>query len=84
VKKLNGMELTTLAISMFDQVKTNMEFDDMLSIALTVLGNGIGEIESTRLPINGTYSEERRNDDSRLWDCDWKANEVALYNFIYE
>jgi len=84
VKKLNGMELTTLAISMFDQVKTNMEFDDMLSIALTVLGNGIGEIESTRLPIIGTYYEERRNDDSRLWDCDWKANEVALYNFIYE
>ncbi|MBR6766324.1 MAG: LCP family protein [Clostridia bacterium] len=83
VKTLNYMEFVSLATSMIDQVKTNMEINDILAIAVTVMNNGVGDIESTRLPVNGTYSEERRNDDSRLWDCDWKANELALYNFIY-
>ena len=84
VKERNYMEMVTLATAMMDQVKTNMEINDIFSIAMTVMNNGIGEIEGNRLPVTGTYSEERRNDDSRLWDCDWQANQLALYNFIYE
>jgi LCP family protein required for cell wall assembly len=84
VKKLNILEFTSLAIANMDQVKTNMEINDILNIAGIVMSNGMGDIESMRLPVNGTYKEEKRNNDSRLWDCDWQANELALYNFIYE
>jgi len=84
VKQKNPMEIITLATSMMDQVKTNMDPTEIINVALVVMNNGLGDIENMRLPVNGTYKEERRNNDSRLWDCDWQANELALYNFIYE
>lgn len=84
VKELNYMEMVTLATSMMDQFKTNMEINDIFNIAMIVMNNGLGDVEGLRLPVTGTYKEEKRNDDSRLWDCDWKTNALELYNFIYE
>jgi len=84
LKTKNPMEIASLAMSMADQVKTNMKIDDIINIAMVVIGNGMSDIESMRLPVAGSYSEERRNDDARLWDADPKTNFTALYNFIYE
>ena len=84
VKTKNALEIATMATGLLDQVKTNMELNDIINTALVVAGNGISGMKSLRLPITGTYSEERRNNDSMLWDCDFAANTAQLYNFIYE
>ena len=41
-------------------------------------------METLRLPSNGTYTEERRGDKDMFFDIDWKTNALNLYNFIYE
>ena len=84
VKTKNALEIATMATSMLDQVKTNLELNDIINTAMLVAGNGISGMKSMRLPVTGTYSEERRNDDAMLWDCDFATNAVQLYNFIYE
>ena len=84
VKQLDAMQMATLAAEMIDQVKTNMPLDDILRTALLVSGNGLSDIPSLRLPLTGTYKEETRNNQSMLYDCDFAANALALYNFIYE
>ena len=84
VKKMNALEITTLGAEMIGNVKTNMELDDIIRIAILVAGNGIPDLETFRLPVQGTYKEERRNNNSLLWDCDFATNAVKLYDFIYE
>ena len=84
IKGKSMLEIATLASSMLTQVKTNLEINDIINTAALVAGNGVGNIKTMRLPVPGTYSEERRNDDAMLWDCDFAANATELYNFIYE
>ena len=81
---MNALEITTLGAEMIGNVKTNMELDDIIRIAILVAGNGIPNLETFRLPVQGTYKEERRNNNSLLWDCDFATNAVKLYDFIYE
>ena len=84
VKGLDAIQLATLASEMIGQVKTNMPLEDIVKIALQVTGNGLSDIKSIHLPMNGTYKEETRNEQSMLYDCDFNANAIQLYNFIYE
>ena len=83
-KKLSPLEMAMLAQEMLPWIKTNMNIDDILVVANTVVGNGMSGVKTFRLPVTGTYKEGVRNEDSRLWDCDFQANAVQLYNFIYE
>ena len=48
------------------------------------MGNGLGEMETFRLPQPNTYKEEVRNEQGMLYDCDFVTNALRLYNFIYE
>lgn len=82
-KKLDAMQLATLATEMFGQVKTNLPLEDMLQVAMTVCGNGLSDVESMYLPMAGTYKEEVRNEQAMLYDCDFNANAVKLQDFIY-
>ena len=84
VKRLSPIEMASLGGELMGQVKTNMEFNDIFRIATLVCGNGISSVESTHLPINGSYKEETRNEQSMLYDCDFTANAQFLYNFIYD
>lgn len=84
LKGLDALQLASLASEMFGQVKTNLPLDDMVNIALKVVGNGLSDIKSIHLPMTGTYKEETRNEQSMLYDCDFNANAIQLYNFIYE
>lgn len=84
VKNLDAIQLAALAKDMIDQVKTNLPFEDLFTIAMQVCGNGIGSVKSIRLPISGSYKEEVRNEQSMLYDCDFQANALELYNFIYQ
>ena len=84
MKQLDAMQLAALATDMFDQVKTNLPFDDIFQIAMQVSTNGLPSIKSMYLPMSGTYKEETRNNQSMLYDCDFATNALQLYNFIYE
>ncbi len=83
-KNLSPLEITTLATEMIGQVKTNLPMNDIASLAMLVVGNGIStDIETFRIPVQGTYKEETRNENSLLYDCDFEANATKLYDFIY-
>ncbi len=64
--------------------QTNLSMDKILNVAITVLGSDAGSVKQLRLPVNGTYALETRNEQSMLYDCDWTKNTLELYNFIYE
>lgn len=83
VRKLDAIQLASLASEMIGQVKTNLPLEDIVTIALRVSGNGLSNIESMHLPVSGTYKEEVRKEQSMLYDCDFDANATQLYNFIY-
>lgn len=83
-KKLSLIDLATLGAEMLPMIKTNMDLDFILKVAGTVMNNGMPNLETFRLPVNGTYKEEVRKEKSLLWDCDYATNAVKLYDFIYE
>ena len=83
-KKLNALEMVQLANEFFPWVKTNMQLEDILNVAYVVIANGMTDLETFRLPVQGTYKEEVRNEKSLLWDCDFATNATKLYDFIYE
>ncbi len=76
-------ELMALATSMFSEVSTNMDIDTVMSIAVKVLENDLSSIDTFRVPVNDTYTLERRNDDAMFYDVDWATNQRELYTFIY-
>ena len=82
-KTMDPLQITTLAGEMIGEVKTNLPLNDIVSIAIAVIGNGTSDMKTFRLPVQGTYKEEKRNNDSMLWDCDFETNTTKLYDFIY-
>lgn len=82
VKQKSALELAQLGATLMPYISTNMELNDILTVAVTVLSSNM-EVSSMRLPVNGSYVEERRNNDAMLWDCDFPTNQQQLYNFIY-
>lgn len=87
MNKLKGKsvaEIIALAGSLSDQVTTNMDINAILEIALKVVESGVSSVDTLRLPVNDTYVQERRNEQEMFYDCDWAANALELYNFIYE
>jgi LCP family protein required for cell wall assembly len=84
VKTRNMQEIMGLATGLFGYVHTNLSVDKLLAISTTVLSADIAEIEQFRLPINDSYTQETRNEQSMLYDTDWQLNTTELYNFIYE
>ena len=83
LKAKSAAEILALAGSMSDSVATNMNINDIVSIALQVVQSGLSNVEMLRLPMNDTFKLERRNEQEMFYDCDWKANALELYNFIY-
>ena len=85
--KLRGKsaaEIIALVGSLSSNVTTNLDLNTIATVAVTVLGSGMSNVDSFRVPINNTYTEERRNEQAMLYDCDWDTNTRELYNFIYE
>lgn len=84
--KLSGQspaELLNLGTTAMQYLKTNMSIDSILAVALKVTQSGLNDVESLRLPINGSYTQETRDGQDMLYDCDWNANASELYYFIY-
>lgn len=83
LKGKNAIEIISLVNTFASEVKTNMALDKIAEIAVTVLNSGLSNVETFRIPMNGTYTEERRNEQAMLYDCDWTTNSRELYSFIY-
>ncbi len=85
LNKVKSMGVGAIAMipAMFGNVTTNMDMDAMAKVAAVVLQSGASNVKTLRLPLNNTYKQETRNEQSMLWDPDWKTNANELYNFIY-
>lgn len=85
LNKAKSMGVGALAMipALIGNVTTNLDVNAMAKVAAVVLQSGVGEIKTLRMPVNGTYKQETRNEQSMLWDPDWNANKNELYNFIY-
>lgn len=78
-------ELTNMAVSNAEYYSTNLSLKQILDLAQVVLGRtDFTQAKSMYLPVQGSYKEEVRNNDARLYDVDKEKNKVALYNFIYK
>lgn len=87
MNKLQGADAATLlgvANAALPHIKTNLSPDTILSVALKVLQSGLSDVESFRLPINNSYTQETRDGQDMLYDCNWEKNASELYYFIYE
>ena len=87
MQKLKGKSITDILLlinSLSSNITTNMDWNTVAQIAFTVLNSGLSSVETFRVPVNNSYTEERRNEQAMLYDCDWSTNQMQLYNFIYE
>lgn len=85
LKSAGITELTNMALSNAKYYATNLSLNQLLELAMVVLNRtDFAQAESMYLPVQGSYKEERRNNDARLYDVDKEKNQIALYNFIYK
>ena len=80
------VSLTMLGAKCLGYFNTNLSLQgEILKIAELVLNRAdFQDAKTMHLPVQGTYVEERRNDDARLYDMDTAANTRALNDFIYK
>jgi len=89
MEELKGQDiltLTKLGVNCMGYFNTNLSLQgEILQIASLVLNRAdFKSAETMHLPVTGTYKEEYRNNDARLYDMDIEANTRALYEFIYK
>ena len=84
LKSASESKLITLFSQCKDYFRTNLSLSDIISVASLVLNRtDFQQAQEMRLPVAGTYKEERRNDEAMLYDMDVSANQRELFNFIY-
>ena len=83
VKGRNAQDIISMAFSMFGYVQTNLSVDQIISVATSVVTSNFSEVEQFRLPVNNSFVQESRNEQSMLYDCDWNLNTQQLYSFIF-
>lgn len=83
VKGLGVTELISLADEIFPNVTTDMTNAQILGYIYTVVTNKMTEIESNRLPAEGTYTCETLRRGMEVLVPDLKANADCLKEYIY-
>ena len=82
LRQKSPQDVITLAMSLGNYISTNMTIDDIISVAIVVVGSDM-QVGQMRIPENGTYVLETRDGESMLYDTDWEANGRAVRKFIY-
>lgn len=82
VKKRSALEIAQLGGTLMPYIQTNMTLDEILKVAVTVLASD-KDVRAMRLPVDGSYLDEKRDGIQMLWDCDFTMNRQQLLNFIY-
>ena len=83
VKTRNAQDIMSMAISMFGYIESNLSVDQIISVATSVITSNLAEVDQFRLPVNDSFVQETRREQSMLYDCDWNLNTQQLYSFIY-
>ncbi len=88
LNKMKGTDSATVISLCYDNIQyisTNLDSSSILLMANAVLSNSsrMNESATLRLPKQGTYKEETRDNVSMLFDMDKDANRRELYAYIY-
>lgn len=87
VKTKSALEIAQLGAALMPYLNTNLDLNEIMNVAMVVLSSNMEIDSAMRLPVNGTFTQERRilhgTEQDMLWDCDFVQNEQELYNFIY-
>ena len=87
LNKMKGTDSATvmiLCMNNIEYVQTNLDIGTTVNLAASVLaGSGMTNADTLRLPVQGSYREEVRNNVSMLYDVKLEENKRALYMFIY-
>ena len=86
LEKVRGANMTTLLSlvgTALPYVYTNLDGSAILSIAPTVTGSDLSNVETLRLPLQGTYVQDTRGGQDMLYDPDWTRTSNELRAFIY-
>ena len=86
-EKLVGMgvmDITSMVVNLQQYFSTNLDINTIVTTAASVLSSNNFSVGQFRVPVNGSYVQETRNEQSMLYDSDWAKNSLELYNFIYE
>jgi polyisoprenyl-teichoic acid--peptidoglycan teichoic acid transferase len=65
-------------------VNTNLKTKDILFMSKDFISGDRGAIETLRIPVEGTYSDERVPGVGLVLDIDKEANQTALHEFIQQ
>lgn len=80
-KTMNLLELNDLLNILLPEVKTNLTQDEILSLALKAVTYLSYDMDSLRIPVDGSYKSMRVNGMAVL-GIDLKTNQDALSDFI--
>lgn len=84
LQNADATKLVSLYLTCMDYFTTNLKMNEIVNIAVLILNRvDFTSAEEMRLPVAGSYKEEKRNDDARLYDMDIETNIRELHNFIY-
>ena len=83
VKDRGVTELLAMADRIFPNLTTDMSNTQILGYMYTVLTNNITQIESYRIPVEGTYTNETLWMGMEVLMPDLKANSEYLQDYIY-
>ncbi len=85
LKDASWFKLLQVYDSVADNVTTDMTNNQILNIAFSAYSMGQNELNSYRLPIDGTWHSEDSvgSVSDPLVIDDWEANQQALWNYLY-
>lgn len=78
----NPAKLLSMIDEVHKMVRTNLSVDELYNMALSVIGNGTFNLETTAVPFEGTWKYETYKNASVI-DFDIAANSKKLNEFIY-
>ena len=76
----NPVTLVRLLNAAFDSIDTNLTPLQLISLGeKMVFGGALGHVRQTRLPVNGTFTD----DGSMFYNVDYRKNHDAFISFVY-
>lgn len=84
LQKATAYQLMTLYSRCQPYFRTNLSMSECIELATLVLNRSdFRAADEMRLPVPGSYKEEKRNNEAMLYDMDIELNQRDLHNFIY-
>ncbi len=76
-------QMTQIAGTMLQYVETNIPLTNLINLGVTVMGNGVGDVQDLRIPINDSFKGETRRNVWGMYDVDWTPNQRAVQSLLY-